>query len=325
MVRPPARKPYPVRAALAGVAIAFMAGVALRLTHGLPGRSSKLSFTDDPQTAAEWTRWRLCSRRMVRDDRMPCTMGRAGAPPTFAVWGDSHARAIAAGVNTSAVRHGYAGFLANADGCPPLVGLEREGQPWCAAFNNAVLNFIASRPELHTVVLSARWAGYVHGRLPKEPGGGMSVRDAAHVDDDTPVDPVATFALGLGRTVRRLRELQREVVIVDEVPEVGYDVPTAYSVAQRTGRDVSRLIAPTRVAYERRTRDIEPVLRAMDALPDVRRISVAASLCDSLACRIVEAGRPLYLDGHHLSAFGARRLTPLFDSLFANLGNARIY
>ncbi len=315
---------HPVRVALVGMSAVMLLGVGLRLTHGLPARSSELAFQDAPALDAEWTRWRRCSRNIIRDDRVPCAMGRLDAAPTFVLWGDSHARALASGIHLSALNQGGAGFLANADGCPPLLGLELEGQGWCAGFNNAVLAFIAARPEVRTVFLTARWAAYVNGRLPGEPGASMALRD---VWRGTPGagDGPALFATGLARTAQRLTAMGRTVVIVDQVPEVGFDVPTAYSMAKRTGRDVTQLIAPTRVAYDGRMRTIQPALAAIDSLPNVRVLRISDSLCDSMSCRIIHDGRPLYIDGDHLSAYGARHLAPIFDSLFVTLPERRIY
>lgn len=54
----------------------------------------------------------------IKDGRL-CAMGASGASPQFLVWGDSHAAAMAAAIDTAAAEQGIHGLFAGHASCPP--------------------------------------------------------------------------------------------------------------------------------------------------------------------------------------------------------------
>jgi hypothetical protein len=50
---------------------------------------------------------------------------------------------------------------------------------------------------------------------------------------------VELFEVGLTRTIEKLRELGKKVVLVNPVPEIGYHVPSACLIADMTGREIN--------------------------------------------------------------------------------------
>ena len=152
---------------LAGALSALVIGVGLglRLTDGLPDR-----FNDAPGPVlddADWTRWADCQTRVTRLDETgtPCLVGNRDGEPTFLFWGDSHARAMATGLDLSASRAGATGVIATMNGCAPLLGIERVNRTRCVDFNRGVLHYVTTHPKVSTIVLAARWAVSAEGTL----------------------------------------------------------------------------------------------------------------------------------------------------------------
>jgi peptidoglycan/LPS O-acetylase OafA/YrhL len=305
---------------LAGMTTIVFAAVVgfIDVTGGIPERFSAAARANDPAQDEEWKARDKCGQ--IRPARANlCTLGSASAQAEFLLWGDSHARAIASGVSASASKRSVAGYLAFTNMCPPLLGVSNDIRSRiCAGFNDDILDYLEHRPELHTVILASNWAYYAAGTVYKAGDNGfLDVRlsDVWQRNSAT-LNNAALFDLGLNRTVRRLLEMHRRVVVVGPVPEVGYQVPAALTIASITGRDVTELIAPTRAEYEGRVRVVLDSLESLRHVPGVHIVDVAEKICDVIACRVVDAGHTLYIDGNHLSTYGSEYLAPLFDGVF---------
>jgi hypothetical protein len=273
---------------------------------------------DDP----EWLHWSQCERRSktLGNTGKPCDLGVSDAAPNFMLWGDSHAMALASSVNRSAARNGLAGELAIASGCPPLSRVVRQDGRHCDAFNAGVLEYLAASDDIGTVILAARWTFIVNGDHRKPiASGALELIDL----QDTPsaaAGNAGAFEAGLRRTVARLQELGKDVVLVGPVPEVGYDVPSATHVALKTDRDVDALISPSLAEHEERHRQVLAVFDAIQhggTSPTI--LHPAAYLCERGTCRAAIDGAPLYRDDNHLSTAGSNFLAPMFDEVFRQL------
>jgi peptidoglycan/LPS O-acetylase OafA/YrhL len=272
-------------------------GLAVAATGGLPHRFETPAEPD----------WTACNFRLPGEAQERCTIGSDGVQPTFLVWGDSHAYALRTAIDESASRQSRAGYLAFGSGCPAILmeGAARPrlkygpNSPQCRQFNDRMLEYIQAHPELKTIVLVARWFRY------GDMGGDM-----------------AAFSPALRRMLSRLSAMGRTAVIVNQVPEVGYDVAGAYRSALLTRRDLNDIIAPTREQYARSN---HRVLATFDAFQreGIRVIDMRDRLCDVVKCRIVDSGHPLYLDDNHLSDYGSHYVSPLFDPVLSG-GSPRV-
>jgi hypothetical protein len=176
-----------------------------------------------------------------------------------------------------------------------------------------MLQFVADNPELKTVVLAARWALSTKGtRYKKESGRSVELVDI-DVTGDVAFSNAEHFAAGLRRTIEAIRALDRRVIVVAQVPEVGFDVPSANYSAKLTGRDVNAMIAPTRDEYIERNAEVTAVFESLQPLTIV---DPAGLLCEGETCDVARHGMPLYRDDNHLSLRGCVLVAPLFDELF---------
>ncbi len=239
-----------------------------------------------------------------------CKFGAASAPPTFVLWGDSHADAMVPALLETARREGKAGFLAAHGHCAPLIGVNFPDRK-CRPFNDAVAQF-ALRPSIQTVVLDAKWASPAG-----EPSLGRE-RTGWNTDDESEIAPGqgetrAVFARALDRTVKVLRAGGKRVIIVGPVPEYRRSVPGDLAKMHVWGGHWE--IAPTRSDFLRREAYAYAVFTSAAEKYGAVIVRPELLLCAQPRCSPMKDGRPLYRDNTHLSIYGAEILAPLFTGL----------
>lgn len=228
--------------------------------------------------------------------------GKAG----FLLWGDSHADAIAPGIDQAAARLGQSGLYAAHRACPPVPAIQRqpEDRP-CTRFNAAVADMLAQRSDLPLVILSARWPLSVEGTRYAVEGGG-EIRIAMPEASESYTDNAAVFDAGLRQAVADILATGRQVVLLGPVPEVPWDVPAALSRNALLGvsddKTFDAALHQTRVARS------EEMLRAIAAEFDaVRYLPLSDLFCDPKVCAVTGPdGLPLYTDDDHVSSTAAR-------------------
>jgi len=252
--------------------------------------------------ASEATGW--------RDPKRACTYG-AAVPPTIAVWGDSHARAIIEGFGVVAGEHGRSAVLYGYAGCAPMIGLHfREPLFQCAQYSRATMATILANPAIRTVIIAARHGIYLRGLTtdlgPAElgrpvrsflvtplPGLRTAPREAAYEDR-------------LSETVRILRKAGRQVILIDPVPEIGYNVPRTIAIEMAAGRPPQ--FDRPRAAYERRQAPALAILRAVAARTGATVVPTVDLFCDKTLCHTVEGRNLLYYDDNHVSPPGSKKI-----------------
>lgn len=287
--------------------------------QGVPEQDSHNSVMHYEENDPEWLRWGECEdkSRALGSDGKPCAIGSVGEVPSFIFWGDSHGMSLASAVDRSAALNGLAGELVVASGCPPLDKIVRQGRATCDAFNTDVLAYLAAHDEISTVIMAARWTFIVSGDYVKrEESYALKLIDLqATQPDDT--DNASVLEIGLRRTIERLQELGKNVVLVGPVPEIGYDVPSATFVALKTNRDVNALISPTVSEHEKRNSKVTAIFDGLQGNTAVSAIVYPSEyLCDPDYCKVAIGNSPLYRDDNHLSTSGSKYLARMFDEVF---------
>jgi peptidoglycan/LPS O-acetylase OafA/YrhL len=298
--------------------LVVVAAAGLVLAGGLPGRNLPEGMSGIVAADPGWQHWKDCEELGEDNNRNPelCDIGLEGVDPSFMLWGDSHALALASAVNLTAADAAEGGLIAVRTGCPPLLGIAREGRASCVEFNRAILSRLQAEDGIRTVVLAARWTLAADGeRYKNEPGRAVVLTDF-EASPDMPADNASLFERGLGRTLDALEQAGKTVVLVGQVPEIGLDVPASNYSARLTGRDVNQMIAPSIDEFDQRTRTARSVLDRVLSGRNVRRIEPASRLCDEQRCAVAVDGVPLYRDDNHLSLRGNVLIADLFDSVF---------
>ena len=297
-------------------------GSVIYTNNGFPTRFSIHEVDRDAD--AQVIAWRKCGVKIKKQSSLKfCNLGKSPSGPVFLLFGDSHTRAMATSIKVSASHAGVAGLVAYMPGCPPLLGvypLDHESDT-CDVFLEGVMNYIQDHPNLKTIILASRWALYSKGTRYKTESGNTVL--LASITGSTPTDTNTTlFKVGLARTVNKLLEMGRAVVIVGQVPEIGYDVPSAFSIAQRTGRDINQIIAPSLNEYIDRNIFVTTVIKSLAENDNVQVVEPWKILCNKKNCLVAITGKALYRDDDHLSLFGAHYISDIFDPVFKNLSLA---
>jgi len=227
------------------------------------------------------------------DKRMPtrtsdesACLTQPGVRPELLVWGDSHAGQLKGTLALVSARSLGSGLLRYRPSCPPLLGFTglatRRDVEACARFNADVLEQVNANPQLRTIVLAARWTGYV---------------------DDA--ESEAAVAQGLERTLATLQRVGKHIVVV--APGVDFPAPVPACISRR-GEAACNLARPAVDA--RRARALHAVQEAVARHRGVVLLDPVATLCDRLTCPVSLDGSVMYSDRHHLSQRGAERLAP---------------
>lgn len=243
-------------------------------------------------------------------DGVVCALRDPGAQPDVVVWGDSHAAALAGGLQDAAAARDRQGLVVARNFCPPLLGIERVDRAageGCLAHNEAVLAHL-ERTRPARVVLHARWPLYTEQRF-VGPTNWPVPRFVEAGEDGAPAD----LTRALERTVTHLQGLGTTVVVVGSVPEVGFHVPIALQRQQQVGGAPPE--GPPADAVRARGDGARRLLAAVAEGTGATVLHPEDTLCTGERCAVLDGGVPLYLDSNHLSDAGARRLSPVLGAL----------
>ena len=312
------------------IAFALAFGFSVYLGDGLPSRflENKMSMPSRSEWDSEYNNWQACFAGDGDDFDFSkiaelCSLGASHKnPPSFILWGDSHAEALASSVDLSASRAGITGYLISGSGCPPLGDINVSALPYCHEYNIKVIDYIKAHPEIKTIIITGRWAMYADGSRYKAEEGVSSTLLDMRSDADEINTNASLFKVGVQRMIATLSTLKRDIVIVSSVPEVGYQVPSSHFIALRTGRNINEIIAPTMEEYLIRNEKVIPVFEtAQNDAANVELVSPSKLLCNKEICKVIEKSTPLYRDDDHLSTFGAHYISGLFDGIFETIAS----
>lgn len=267
----------------------------------------------------------------LKDQNAPCFIGAASpaaGSEVWALWGDSHAAALASMLAAKANAHGIALRFFGQPSCPPLLGVRQTfggADNHCFEFNQAVMQALLGS-NVTTVVLAARYSVYLYGGT-RDFGPAEDSREPLITDESSTVRSPAErrdlFTRKIEETVDRLSGRGIRTVLVYPVPETGYDIPSTLLRLSTRGADLSEFKRPVDYYWSRN----RPIFAALDAVQGdrVARVYPHTRLCGERDCIVSKDRKPLYRDDDHLSDFGAALVAPLFDPLFAAPGSeARI-
>jgi peptidoglycan/LPS O-acetylase OafA/YrhL len=287
------------RFAIVVSATAMVVGATIAVLDGVPQR-----FSPRVRTIAAYDRnfaqiKNACYARsatQVRQNQL-CLLGKASVPPSFVLWGDSHAGVLVDAVSDAALARDMSGLDAAASGCVPFsTRTDTELlNDRCSKFSAAVLQR-ALMNDIDIVILAARWSG--------------------HLDDDNNPEEKIRFTEEVTNAVRSLHAAGKLVVLVADAPEVGWFVPERLALAAQWGITVPD--APTRDGYLQQQRSFFALADRLTRDFAVVLVLPHTVLCPTAVCLVQHDGLPIYYDDDHLSVSGARTLLePLFAQVFA--------
>jgi peptidoglycan/LPS O-acetylase OafA/YrhL len=253
-----------------------------------------------------------------------CEVG-LGHGPSIAVWGDSHAAALAPGLRSAAIAQGY-GFVAlSRASCLPLVGTsvynprEPQEEAGCFRFNRKVLNLLKFNQDIQIVVLVGFWESPFRPSMPWHGDNRWWLTSNSAKGHEIPALGGSRELLkqSLIATIQSLQEAGKEVIVFEDVPNFVFDpvlrtrtarIPARHALAVLLGAlDASDpgfaspdLVPEAAVA-------ISAVREAVADFPDVALVDLKSKMCRNASqCAYRDGDRLLYSDSHHITPDGAQ-------------------
>jgi peptidoglycan/LPS O-acetylase OafA/YrhL len=321
---------------IAGLVAIAAVGVAGMSTNGLPARFSpdQIALLDPARNPNQGDC--LHGDQVVEVHPRPgCADFLIDGRASVVFIGDSHADALAFPAQQMLFDNGIGSYAVFYYTCPPFSGLSLrpyQAEHVCDAYNRYMVAFAKSMGA-DTLVLSARFTQYLEGSLFDNGEGGVERRpvemmdvvgfdqDRADPTDPERIDRVAT------RYQTALDALLAEfnVVLIDPVPEVGWDVPRYLLFRDRYGdAAISNPLTTSYAAYLSRNSRVIAAFEQVTS-PRLRRVRPSAYLCNQTRegrCETEDNGMAYYYDDDHLSLLGAALLSqPILDAVVDLQGN----
>lgn len=315
--------------AVAGVVMVVASGIGgvIHLQNGMGWRYPETDATLQKVThnpkIEKLDEWEKITEK-IAEGSIPPIVGAKNVEPSFVLVGDSHARLMIPAMEYEANIFKLSGFIIPRSGVPFLLGINSRGIADEVAHNNAVLAFIKNHPGIKTVILVSRWAVYVHGQLTEKNQEFLNIKlHDAFGQYNSDQSNAFLLDVGLMRTVKALLAMHRNVVLVSDVPEIGYDVSRFYAIQSRFPLMVSGLdIRPTIAEYNSRQHEAQAIMNELALLPGVTLIHPECRMFDENGKgRFMANDELLYNDGDHLSVAGALYVAPVFDDLFKGMAS----
>jgi peptidoglycan/LPS O-acetylase OafA/YrhL len=238
-----------------------------------------------------------CWGSHTEEPKGSCVFGDARSAHTVVLWGDSHAEHWLPAMDRIGRERGWRVIAMLKPGCPVADvelmhwGLKRTYDECTESRRKNLARILAMRPD--AVVLSS----FDHYTM----RDGSKSRFAVDGTD---------WRVGLRRTYSRLSRAGINTIVMRDVPETGFDVPSCLS-ARAAG-------SPFRAhscAYDLRKALHPDAIAAQDAaargLPHLAMVSMVDRVCSAATCPVVQRGNIVYKDDDHLTVAFSRAEAPV--------------
>jgi peptidoglycan/LPS O-acetylase OafA/YrhL len=334
--------PAPLLQRYAAVSLAILAICsALWISDGFPQRFPTLAAIEAPTTALKAD---PCSAGSHQDtpNLSPSCYPSPAALPAVALWGDSHATALAPGLRTFANARGYAFDEITKNGCTPLIGATHtipripSLAVACRHFNHAAFSVIQSDSHIRIVVLAASWSAplertWMDGWLASD-SSLEAAPNSATASVPTAESNLRLYRAALAAIVHGLQAAGKQVVLVQDAPSFAVDPLLLISTAHIPARRAIAL-ALNHASGSHPNGDPGPSIDPGYALPEsspaitdsiallqqasqqlsIQLLDPKPALCLTPAqCAYRDGDTLLYIDTTHLSAAGSRRALTSF-------------
>ena len=304
----------------AAMMVSIAIGTVFYLGNGLPQRLSPRAqlLAAGSTDVGEYSKGCLSgpTAEEIEEQRL-CKLGDPDATPSFLLWGDSHAAAMADGIDLEAKKYGQSGYYIGMYSCPPLIGIDGWDEKdlsqheRCRTINNSVPALVKAA-NIKNVILFASWS-----RLATEYGS-QRIADNSTLKGDRRRDYYIDRRFRA--TLDMLKKLGVSVFIITDTPSPLYDVPSTLARFALIARNVD--IRLSVADYIRINQFPSKLFEQIGGIYGVDLIRPERELCDSEKCAVQKAGRPLYSSSGHISRSGAQGLAPIFAPIFERHDNS---
>ena len=220
-----------------------------------------------------------------------------GNNQTLALIGDSHAEHLFYGLTKQIPKNENLVYFTFS--CLPFSGLVRLGKEDCNRMGLALDHIVATQ-SISAVILSSYWA---------DRSNEDDIRLRTEIDNN---DLDHVFITGLDRTLGILEAAHKRVIFAFDVPDLDFSPVDCLRRFSLTNRKCEIAKLQGTRSSERYKVLVEKVL---EAHPNVIRWDPTSEICGVEICPIFQDGHMLYLDKHHLSGYGSRKVAKSLASL----------
>jgi peptidoglycan/LPS O-acetylase OafA/YrhL len=236
-----------------------------------------------------------------------CTYGDRLVDTVIVLFGDSHAEHWFPALDRIATESHWRLLTLLKASCPAAdvrtfnVNLKREDTE-CALWRQAALGRIANLHP-HLVVVSE---------------SDHPVGDPARGVPGHPISP-DDWQRGLRSTVSYLDSRDLKTIVIADVPQPVFDVPTCLSRAASRNRPVQICNVPRSTALNEGARRAERA--AVSGLNKTRFVDLTDQFCSNQTCPTLIEGQVVFRDGDHLTSSFSRSLAPVLKHEIDEIGN----
>jgi len=308
---------------IGGIVMACSAvlGLMLALTNGLPSRFSSeiITILASETDNSNDLKCQKINTETVSNLKV-CEFGDKTADhASFAVWGDSHGKAIIPGIELAAKKFNQRGVFIGRGGCLTLLEAHqvRQGYDTCVNIADSFISYLSEHPEIQQVMLVSRWALYAMGeRFKHEKGSTILIKD-----NDTQTTSLSenkeVFKRSLKRTFDKLNQLGRQIVFVSQVPETEFSIPTATARAILFNKNIE--LRPKFSEYKDRQEFVTGLVKGLESKYSIKIVSPKLKMCNGDYCQVLDNQTPIYRDSNHISTSYALKLSDIFDSAISEI------
>ena len=229
-----------------------------------------------------------------------------------ALWGDSHALALATGLADVLGERGFGLESFTRSGCAPVPGLVRIGNPECESHNKLVQKYLLGIESPKLILLSARWALNLDGnRFDNGEGGvesGQTVVLQPTTGNVTEVERLKIIRESYRANVVALLDAGKTVILIGNIPEVGWHAPQR--LAKKRILNVDRLepLSTSFEVFKARNTSSADVWNLLPKDPRLVIVEPHTLFCDTVLptrCAAQWNGDPIYSDDDHVNSIGS--------------------
>lgn len=303
---------------LSGMLIVGISGATIFLKEGYPGRFNPINgLVQKEQVIIDYMKdWHVipCPSNATEYDLNTdvCKELAATGPTTrrILLLGDSHANSFAEAM-TAVRNHGEMVFNARIlakSGCMAFPWIEKSGiRDTCHDFFNAAYDYAETPGNADTIILIGRWASKYDGK-----GFGVDTSEQYFKDIRSNANAHESQSDLFIRVLkdfldRFAKDDHKRVIFVQQVPELGFNTKSCIqrplSLTGVKDCTISRDLVEKRQSGYRAA-----VNRLLSNYQGVIIFDPMNVLCDAQRCYAKDNDEFLYLDSHHLTVAGARKL-----------------
>lgn len=255
-----------------------------------------------------------------------CTFGPPSLPVSYVIIGDSHAAAIRAALEHSALFSGQRGALWWRGACPLIEGARKipsQDNDDCADFRMRTFAALAASPEITQVILAGRWTPLLTGVAPEIGGSYRTYLSDEMSKELSPAETDRVFERSMVRTLEKILAMKKQVILLGSIAEAGFDVSEMLALASLNGRQKENTLHRSRVSAENSKSD-DVFRRVVANRNQVTFVSIWDMFCAN-ECALVSDGVPLYRDDDHITYTAAISVVaPILDERFRRLGLTKL-